>query len=513
MKKKLFAAVFVLAIAFVLTLTASAAKFTELTTSGDNYGFEFAIKGNTMNISGRVQNEKVFYIAVSINDSYSIINVSPDVKFSSDVKLPEGNVKKLDVGIYLGEKISSSFTSLFFDGDITIEKLDGKWYFTVNDEVYKNNTKWLSGWMDASAILNTKQPSAVKMVISSVIKDVKGNYAKAEAIHHWVADNIYYDKDYALGEKNVTSLTPVEVLTSRVSVCEGYANLTASMLNAAGIPAVTVKGYSLGVSEYTEWSQVPKNVEANHMWVEAYVDGRWIIMDPTWDSKNMYYRGKKEKELAISYRYFDISPEMLSAKHKIIDRPNVFGENGVSSWAFDEVMAAHSNKLIVPDIYTTMKDKITREEFCDLVVNLLTVKFGKTMEQILEERKLELNYDFFHDTYDYNILAANALGIVNGKENNLFDPNGYITRQEAAVMLQRTAKVMGANKANDSKVTFADAKIFPSWSAAAIDFVSASLSRSGKRVMGGVENNNFDPKGYYTKEQSVLTVYRLFDTY
>lgn len=512
MKKKFLSAVFVLALAVMLALTASAAKFTELSTNGDSYGFKFSVKDNALNISGKIQNEKIFYIAVSTNENY-IINVSPDVGFSSSIKLPETGTNKLDVGIYLGEKLSSTFTGLFFDGDIVLEKLEGKWYFVVDDGVYKNNTDWMSGWIDAASVLDTKQPSAVKMVVSSIVSGVQGNYAKAEAIHHWVADNIYYDKDYALNTKTSTSLTPVEVLTSRVSVCEGYANLTVSMLNAAGIPAVTVRGYSLGVGEPTFWSKVQDNAEANHMWVEAYVDGKWIILDPTWDSKNMYYKGKKSKEIAVAYRYFDISPEMLSAKHKILSRPNVFGKSGVSAWALDEVQAAYSNNLIVPGIFTTMKEKITREEFCDLVVNLLMVKFGKTMEQILEERNLKLDYDFFKDTYDYNTLAANALGIVNGKENNMFDPNGFITRQEAATMLQRTAKVMGATKANDSKVTFADANIFPSWSAEAIDFVSASLSRSGKRVMGGVENNKFDPKGYYTKEQSVLTVYRLFDTY
>lgn len=512
MKKIFSTVVLVLVLVSVLTVVSSAAKLTQLKTTGDEYGFNLNIDGNKMTVSGCVYNEKIYYLALSTNENY-IINITPDVSFTTTVELPQNDTKKLDVGIYLGTKLSSPFTGLFFDGDIVLEKIDGKWYFIVNDSIYNNNANWLSGWIEASAHLDRKQPNAVKVLTANVVSEANSNYAKAEAIHQWIANNIYYDKDYALNTKTSTALTPEEVLTSKVTVCEGYANLAVSMLNSAGIPAVTVKGYSLGAGEPTQWSEVAKNADPNHMWVEAYIDGKWIIMDPTWDSKNMYNKGKKEKTLPVAYRYFDMTPEMLASKHKITDRPNVFGEMGVSSWAYNEAVAAYSNHLITPDILGTMKNKITREEFCDLVVNLLCVKYNKTTETILEEKGLQLNYDFFKDTYDYNILAANALGIVNGKENNMFDPNGYITRQEAAVMLQRTAKVMGVTKPNDKAFTFSDASIFPSWSADAIAFVSASVSAQGTRVMGGVENNRFDPKGYYTKEQSVLTVYRLFNAY
>lgn len=510
--KKIITALFVCIVAAVMTFSVSAFKADKFTTSNDMYGFKFEITEEGMNVSGCVYREKMAYLIIRTTEDY-MVNISPEIGFKTNVKLPESDVNKIDVGIYVGQKIDSTFIGLFFGGDIILEKADGKWSFVINDSIYNNNNEWRSGWIDPTTHLDRKQPDSVKFITANVTKEVKGNYAKAEAIHQWVADNIYYDKDYALNTKTYTSLTPTEVLTSRVSVCEGYANLTVAMLNAAGIPAVTVKGYSLGFGGDSAWSEVPKNTVPNHMWVEAYVDGKWIIMDPTWDSKNMYNEGKKEKNLPVSYRYFDMTPEMLAMKHKILDRPNLYGKQGVSSWAEDEVRAAYSNDLLISDIRTTMKDKITREEFCDLVINFLNVKYQKTTEELLEDRGLQLNPNFFVDTFDYNILAANALGIVNGKENNCFDPYGFITRQEAAVMLQRTAKVMGITTPNEVKFTFADAAEFPSWSAEAIDFVSASVNTEGRRVMGGVENNKFNPKGHYTKEQSVLTIYRLFTAY
>ncbi len=514
MKKKIFKVLLVLCLMLVVTVTASAKRVTELVTSGGDTGFSLKITEQGINISGKIQHEDMNYLLI-ITDANYATSISPDVGFSTTIKLPSEKTERTTLGLYVGPKLTADFYTVFSveREDIVLEKADGKWYFVVNDEIYDNNSQWMSGWIEVNSQLKKSQPDAVKLVTASVTEGLTDNYEKAEAIHRWIADNVYYDKDYALDQKATTSLTPIEVLTSRVSVCEGFANLAHSMLNAAGIPAITVKGYSLGADAPVFWYQVNDSNVANHMWVEAYIDGKWITMDPTWDCKNMFYNGKKEKNLPVAYRYFDIQPYMLAATHKVLDRPNVFGKSGASSWAIDEVIAAYSNGLVTNELLTTLKNRISREEFCNLVMNFITIKTGKTIEAVLKEKNLVLNYEFFIDTTEYNTLAANALGIVNGKGDGIFDPLGDITRQEAAVMLQRTAKVLGVTEPNDTKISFADAKTFPSWSASAIDFVSASVSRQGTRVMGGVENNKFDPKGFYTKEQSVLTVYRLFSTY
>ncbi|MBR6633203.1 MAG: S-layer homology domain-containing protein [Clostridia bacterium] len=512
MKKKILTLAFVFCLVFLTALTASAMSVDKLVTNGGDYGFEFEIKENGISVSGKVQNEEIYHLIISTDENY-IVNITPDVKFTTTVKFPSVDLTRVNLGIFLGKDLTSSFTGVFFGEDIVLENVDGKWSFKIDDEVYQSNANWLSGYVVTSDYLNKKQPDTVKMVTASVINKLETDYEKARAIHRWIASNVFYDKDYALHAKTKTALTAEEVLTDRVTVCEGYANLAVAMLNSAGIPAMGVKGYALGVDTYSSWDEAVNIRKANHMWVEAFIDGKWIIMDPTWDSKNMYYNGKKEINIPVAYRYFDITPELLAIDYKIMDRPNLFGEMGISDWAMEEALSAYDKKLVIDGVRTTMKDKITREEFCDLIVNLLTQKLGKSTDTILEERELQLNYEFFRDRVDYNILVANALGIVNGKENNMFDASGLITRQEAAVMLQRTARVLGAETPNSEKITFADADTFPSWSADAIDFVSASVSSEGTRIMGGVEDNKFAPTGFYTKEQSVLTVYRLFNTY
>ncbi|MBQ7897248.1 MAG: S-layer homology domain-containing protein [Clostridia bacterium] len=501
----------------VFAITASAAVYKEsLVTTNDSIGISFEIKENVLTVSGMIDKEELQYLAITLDKQY-VLPVSTEMKFKTSIDLSAVKNEKIAIGIFLGTELSEPFVSVFYGDDIVLEKQDGKFMFVFDETVLPENEKLMSGWVNEKDHLEIEQPSAVKMITSNVIRGIETDYEKAKAIHRWVAENIYYDENYALKTTNVTPLTPVEVLTERKSVCEGYSNLTVAMLNAAGIPAFVTKGYALGVDgaqRINSWAQAGEDItKPNHAWVEAFVDGRWIVMDPTWDSFNKIYMGEKREEENPLYRYFDISVEMLSLKHLVIERPLTFGKMGISDWAEEEVKGALGEDLILKSMYESMKNKITRKEFCNLVINMLTKKYSKSIEEILIEKNVTLNYSAFVDTTDDNVLSANALGIVNGKENNCFDPEGFITRQEAATMLYRTAKVMGVTNPNSEKLAFTDEEKFADWGKDGIFFVSASLSDKGTRVMGGVEDGKFDPAGYYTKEQSVLTIYRLFHTY
>lgn len=182
------------------------------------------------------------------------------------------------------------------------------------------------------------------------------------------------------------------------------------------------------------------------------------------------------------------------------------------TWAKPEVDQAVSLKLVPADLQNKYTENITRADFCKLVVNLLTAKTGKTVNALLEENKVSIKAGVFTDTSDDTVLAANALGIVGGKGNGLFDPNGSITRQEAAVMLQRTAKVLNFKLEAVEKIEFSDSSAFESWAVEAIAFVStATDAQSNTKVMGGTGNNLFSPADTYTRQQAFITVKRLFN--
>jgi len=170
-----------------------------------------------------------------------------------------------------------------------------------------------------------------------------------------------------------------------------------------------------------------------------------------------------------------------------------------------EIMQAMEEGLIPMSLRGGYDKAITRQEFCQLLFRFLETKSDQPM------RQLATTGANFTDTTDSAVRAISALGIVNGYGQGIFKPNQTITRQEAATMLTRLAKAMGLEKPNASSVTFTDLSSIPTWFAEGVQFISACQNpQNNKRVMSGVGNNRFDPTGTYTREQSLMTLTRLY---
>ena len=185
-----------------------------------------------------------------------------------------------------------------------------------------------------------------------------------------------------------------------------------------------------------------------------------------------------------------------------------------SSWAAAEVEAAMISGLIPMGLALGHRDNTSRIEFCYLVMNMIQVKTGKSIPDYLNSRGLVIDAGVFTDTSDGMVLAANALGIVNGIGGGLFNPAGTLERQQAAAMLARAATVLGFYQPNDNSMVFSDSGSFAAYAVDPINFISACSDRTSmRRVMGGVGENRFDPKAYYTKEQAILTMLRLFNSF
>lgn len=199
----------------------------------------------------------------------------------------------------------------------------------VMAETYDHNVKlFQSRRSDNAALSYYLQPSYGiesdnKEIISlakEITKGYKKDYDKLKAIHDWVCNNIWYDYDYLYDSRKPIDPGAIGTLKSKKSVCQGYASLTAALLRAAGIPAKLVSGYALGIIGGSEWTdEIISSDESNHAWNEAYVSDRWVILDTTWDSNNVYEKGKFSKNTGLTgYKYFDISLELLSYDHRIM---------------------------------------------------------------------------------------------------------------------------------------------------------------------------------------------------
>ena len=181
----------------------------------------------------------------------------------------------------------------------------------------------------------------------------------------------------------------------------------------------------------------------------------------------------------------------------------------VSSWALPEVTAANNAGLVPDFVLSDFTANITRSQFCTLVMTLLSKRLDMTSDEILDKFGKTVDVNVFTDTKSEDVLVANALGILNGRGNGIFDPDSSISREEAAVMLYNAAKLLGIESTSDN--TIADADSVSSWAGTAVSFVSSVEDKTtGNAVMGGVGGSRFNPKGTYTKEQAILTMIRLF---
>ena len=165
-----------------------------------------------------------------------------------------------------------------------------------------------------------------------------------------------------------------------------------------------------------------------------------------------------------------------------------------SSWAQEQVNEAISAGLVPDALQSSYTTPATRSEFCALAAEL----YETVLDTEITERAT------FTDTTDVNVEKMAGLGVVNGVGNGQFNPSGQITRQEAAALLSRLAQVMG-HPLSGQTPDYADAAEISAWAAEAVGQMQAA------GIMNGIEGNRFAPRDPYTREQSIMTVLRLYN--
>ena len=179
----------------------------------------------------------------------------------------------------------------------------------------------------------------------------------------------------------------------------------------------------------------------------------------------------------------------------------------MSAWAADEVEKAVMAELVPEELQRQYTKPCTRQEFCQLVAAITQKRTGNTVQQLIVYRGG--TDSSFTDTDNADVLACASLGIVNGVGNGRFAPDAHITREQAATMLVRAAGILDI-RTNREHTPFNDADRISTWAKAAVAEVSAMQTEDGAMVMQGVGSNRFAPSDPYTREQSIMTAYRLY---
>jgi len=165
-----------------------------------------------------------------------------------------------------------------------------------------------------------------------------------------------------------------------------------------------------------------------------------------------------------------------------------------SSWARAELTRAVFAGIVPQALQGFYSNLITRLEFTALAVQFYETVTGQEIRGRI----------LFTDTNDVNVQKAAYIGIISGTGENTFSPNMAFNRQQAAVVLTRLMYAVGAPLPL-VPTTFADTAQMGPWAIDAIGQVQAA------GIMTGTGNNNFSPLDTFTREQSIITIYRLLE--
>lgn len=149
---------------------------------------------------------------------------------------------------------------------------------------------------DTSGLSEANRQVAERIIdaIASETDPSMSDYEKEKAVHDWIIRNVEYDP--AAMEHPLTLADPIEnhdnpigALVGGGAICYGYSSTFQLMMDALGIPCITVEG-----AAYDE--------DRSHSWNLVQLGGQWYYVDVTWDDP---LSGMP------SYTYFNVTAEKM----------------------------------------------------------------------------------------------------------------------------------------------------------------------------------------------------------
>lgn len=176
---------------------------------------------------------------------------------------------------------NEDFPLQFGDGEYTariMENIEDDEYYAVEYKTFTvtlddENCVYLNSVQNVNWDYDMEPIQDVRYIVADSLDETEELIPSCtEDIYNYVVENIRYDsaKVFNLLYNYLPDI--VETYTTGQGICYDYASLFASMLRSVGIPAKLVKGYA---------SYAP---DTYHAWNEVYIEGEWIIVDPTRDA-------------------------------------------------------------------------------------------------------------------------------------------------------------------------------------------------------------------------------------
>jgi signal transduction histidine kinase len=127
----------------------------------------------------------------------------------------------------------------------------------------------------------TQPQQGLEPLVRWLLAGIDNDFQKVKILHDWIAENIAYDVESFLGPSGAEPTWDAALLRGK-AVCHGYAGLLAKMCPLAGIPCQVVSGHARGYAFALCGAEDLHAV--NHAWNAVQVQGRWYLLDTTWDA-------------------------------------------------------------------------------------------------------------------------------------------------------------------------------------------------------------------------------------
>lgn len=213
------------------------------------------------------------YIDSSLSNQ-GVIKVNYTAPSSAKLKLiieKEGNKQTYD----LAKNKLESFTLGYSSGKYNIrilENVSGNSYKPVyTKEIDAQLSDPNSVYLASTQTINWSNDMEPIKKAAELTKNLKTDAEKVQAIHSYIIKTYTYDYNKAKTVQPGYVPDINSTFISKNGICYDYSALFAAMLRSQGIPCKLVKG---NTSYFTEY----------HAWNEAQVDGKWMVIDTTYDA-------------------------------------------------------------------------------------------------------------------------------------------------------------------------------------------------------------------------------------
>ncbi len=173
-----------------------------------------------------------------------------------------------------------------------------------------------------------------------------------------------------------------------------------------------------------------------------------------------------------------------------------FTDVAPSHWAYNQIVALAEMGILNGYADNTFKcdANITREEFAKVVVAAFDLKDNGGEYTAYSD----VNSSHWASSF---IKIASVNGVINGVGGGRFGAGQKISRQDAAVMIERAAKAKGIELGSSTSLGFAD-------KGSVADYAKEAVGRlSGSKIINGFEDGSFRPNNSITRAETAKIVY------